>query len=190
MPNCLREIQICALVGLVLLLDACGEPGPGTSDGATSTSASETEGGTTTGEPDSTQTSGEPATTAPATTAPATTAGSGCSATDPRIGWRAVLVEKYHGVAGTAEIIDDCTIIVTGFSYDGSGLDVRFYGARDEDYGAGFALSDNLLRSGGYAGETMVLTLPAEHTLGALEGLSVWCVEVEIDFGSGVFTAP
>ena len=49
---------------------------------------------------------------------------------------------------------------------------------------APLALPDNLLKSGGYAGESIALGLDD------LDGISVWCVAVEIDLGSGVFAAP
>ena len=177
MPH--RHHQICTGALLVLLapLFACADPDPvsGSSDAATTMAD---ESGSTSDGPGST--SG----------GPATTGASGCAATHLRVGWRAELVENYHGVAGTAEIVDDCTIVVSAFTYDGTGLDVRFYGALDEDYADGFAVSDNLLKPGGYAGETVVLTLPPERSLDDLDGLSVWCIDVEIDFGSGVFTAP
>jgi len=162
--NRTRPLALALLVG-------CGAPEP-----STSTSGST---GATTG-PDGSAVSTEPTTSAPA----------GCPGTHSRVGWRAELATYHHGVAGTAEILDDCTIAVTDFTYDGTGIDVRFHGGTNEDYAGGFALSDNLLKSGGYAGESLVLTLPEGRSLDDLDGISVWCVDVEIDFGSGVFAAP
>ena len=40
----------------------------------------------------------------------------------------AELEEYFHDVSGTAEIVDDCTVIIHDFTYDGTGLDVRIYG--------------------------------------------------------------
>jgi len=159
------------------LLVACGAPGPGTS---TAASTGDLPPSGSTG-----ATTGADVSTEQATSAPVA-----CPGTHSRVGWRAELATYHHGVAGTAEIRDDCTISVTDFTYDGTGIDVRFYGGTNEDYAGGFALSDNLLKSGGYAGESVVLTLPAGRSLDDLDGISVWCVDVEIDFGSGVFAAP
>lgn len=154
-----------ALLLALSLLAACSDEDT-TSDATTDT----------TGEPPTTDTTGEP---------PAT-----CPQTHPMVGWRAELATFQHKVSGTAEILDDCTIQVTQFNYDGTGLDVRFYGGKAGDYAAGFAMSDDLLRTGGYTDETMTLTLPDGVTLSDLDGLSVWCVEVGVDFGSGTFAAP
>ncbi len=190
-----------ACLTALLLLSACGDPDPGagtteltgvTSDGgetvAGSTQPTPTEPGHTT-----MPTTGEPP---PTTSASDTTTGSTptdpsmCTANDPKVGWRAELVEYYHGVAGTAEIVDDCTITVTDFNYDGTGIDVRFYGATNGDWAGGFPLSDNLHKPGGYVNEALILTIPQGYALGDLDGLSVWCVDVSIDFGSGVFAPP
>ena len=37
----------------------------------------------------------------------------------------------FHDVGGTARSIDDCTIEITDFTYDGTGIDVRLYGDLD-----------------------------------------------------------
>ena len=112
---------------------------------------------------------------------------SGCDSTSAKIGQTAELITRFHGTVGTATIVDDCTIVVTGFGYDGTGIDVRFYGGLSGNYNAGFALSDNLLRAGGYAGDTLTLRVPAGHTLDDLDGLSLWCVDVGVSFGDAMF---
>lgn len=115
---------------------------------------------------------------------------SACPATDPKIGWRAELTTYYHGVEGVAEILDDCTIRLSEFNYDGSGLDVRIYAGKDGDYAGGFALSDDLLRADGYVDETLTVVLPGGTSMSEVDGISVWCVEVGVDFGSGTFAPP
>lgn len=113
-----------------------------------------------------------------------------CLATDLKIGWRAELATYYHGVEGVAEILDDCTIRISEFNYDGNGLDVRIYAGKDGDYAGGFALSDDLLRAGGYVGETLTVMLPEGTSMSEVDGISVWCVEAGVDFGSGSFAPP
>lgn len=110
---------------------------------------------------------------------------SGCTADHPRVGATAVLVEAFHDVGGIAEVIDDCTIEIRDFTYDGTGIDVRLYGGLGGNYDAGFAMGDDLIKPGGYQGETLTFTLPAGRTLDDLDGVSVWCVDVGVDFGSG-----
>ena len=113
--------------------------------------------------------------------------GSGCGMTSPKIGWTASLSNLFHDVSGTAEIIDDCTVEIRNFNYDGTGIDVRVYGGLDGDYDNGFAMTDDLLLPGGYQNEVIEATLPAGMTMDDLDGVSIWCVTVGIDFGSGTF---
>jgi len=119
-----------------------------------------------------------------------TTDGGDCPATHERVGWTAELEPFFHGVGGTAEIIDDCTVQIRNFSYDGAGIDVRVYGGSGGDYNAGYPMTDDLVKSGGYSGETIYARLPEGMTLDELDGVSVWCVDVAVDFGSGLFAAP
>ncbi|MCA9662445.1 MAG: DM13 domain-containing protein [Myxococcales bacterium] len=119
-----------------------------------------------------------------------TTSGGDCPTTSARIGWVAALSNNFHGVGGTAEIVDDCTVVISNFTYDGTGIDVRIYGAQGGDYDNGFPMTGDLLKAGGYNGATLVATLPDGESMDALDGISVWCVDVGVDFGSGAFAPP
>jgi mono/diheme cytochrome c family protein len=110
-----------------------------------------------------------------------------CDATHRKVGQVATLSTLAHSVSGTAEIIDDCTIRVEDFVYDGGGIDVRFYSGLGGNYVTGFPMSEDLLRSGGYNGETVYAQLPEGRTLDELDGISVWCVDVATSFGDGIF---
>ena len=87
-----------------------------------------------------------------------------------------------------SEIIDDCTIELREFTYDGAGIDVRLYGGLGGNYDAGFGMGDDLVNPNGYDGVTLYFTLPEGLTMDDLDGVSVWCVDVGVDFGSGTFT--
>ena len=52
---------------------------------------------------------------------------SGCSTSDPRVGQTAIINGLFHAVAGTATIIDGCTIQITGFAFDGGGINTQIY---------------------------------------------------------------
>jgi mono/diheme cytochrome c family protein len=110
-----------------------------------------------------------------------------CDSTHAKVGQVAVLSTLAHSVSGTAEIIDDCTIRVDDFVYDGGGIDVRFYSGLGGNYVDGFPMSEDLLRPGGYNGETVYAQLPDTRTLDELDGISVWCVDVATSFGDGIF---
>ncbi|MEM9489581.1 MAG: DM13 domain-containing protein, partial [Myxococcota bacterium] len=113
-----------------------------------------------------------------------------CDATHPRVGQIAELSTLSHGVMGTARIIDDCTIEITSFFYDGNGIDVRVYGGRSGNYDAGFAMTGDLLRNPGYENETIIATVPEGLDLDDLDGISIWCVAVGVSFGDGIFREP
>lgn len=82
-----------------------------------------------------------------------------CDSSSPFVGQTAVLEQHFHGVSGTAQIVDDCTIEIRDFRFDGGGLDVHVYGASDPAFQSGIVLSDDLRRLGGYAGETLTVHL-------------------------------
>lgn len=115
-----------------------------------------------------------------------------CDETHPKIGQVAMLSTFAHQVSGTAVIVDDCTIRLDDFIYDGAGIDVRFYGGLGGDYDNGFSMSEeDLRRPEGYDGtETVYAQLPEGRTLDELDGISVWCVPVSQSFGDGLFQNP
>lgn len=126
-----------------------------------------------------------------------------CDATHPTIGQVAELdgiggqPGTFHQVSGTATIIDDCTIRIDDFFFDGSGINVRFYSGLGGDYLSGFSMSEEDIRRAppgdgtlAYNGETVFAQLPEGRTLDELDGLSVWCVPVNQSFGDGLFQAP
>ena len=103
------------------------------------------------------------------------------------LGWTAQLETYFHDVSGTAEIVDDCHVVISDFVYDGQGIDVRIYGARGGNFDSGFAMTEDLLDSKGYNGVTLTAKLPSGQSMETLDGISVWCVDVGVDFGSGQF---
>jgi hypothetical protein len=116
--------------------------------------------------------------------------GSGCTTNHATVGWVASLSTNSHNVSGQATIVDDCTIRIDNFNYDGGGLDdVRVYAGLNGDYDGGFAISDNLFGTT-FTDETLTLTLPQSRTLDELNGISVWCILAQADFGSGMFAPP
>ncbi len=114
-----------------------------------------------------------------------------CGATHEKVGWTTTLSTKFHGVVGTATVIDDCTIEVTGFGFDGNGIDIKVYAGTGGNYGAGFPVSDQLYNfPEGYEDDTLILKVPEGKTLDDVDGISVWCVAVGVSFGDGLFAAP
>ncbi len=109
----------------------------------------------------------------------------------PQVGWQADLSTYYHNVSGTVTILDDDTVQVDDFTYDGGGPFVYFYlGASQSssDFGSGLQIGSQLAHTP-YDGTQgpMVLQLPSGQTLEGYHAISVWCVEFHVDFGSGTF---
>ena len=114
-----------------------------------------------------------------------------CESTHSRVGQVATLATFFHGVAGEATIVDDCTIRIDNFVFDGNGIDVQIYGGLGGDYDGGFSMTGDLFNFPlGYEGATVYATLPEDKSLDDLDGISVWCVDVGVDFGSGTFGPP
>jgi len=120
------------------------------------------------------------------------TAGSAaCSASHPRVGFRADLgINTGEGqVRGLVTMVDDCTLELSGFSYDGNGIDVRVYGSKNSTFRPGFSIGPDLVGRH-FDHETLRVRLPAGKTLDDLAWVSIWCVAVGANFGSGPFLAP
>lgn len=109
-----------------------------------------------------------------------------CAATHAKVGQTTTLSERAHGVKGSARIVDDCTIVLEGFSYDGGGIDVRIYAAQAADYDNGYPISPNILGTP-YSNGSLTVQLPVDKTLDDLDGVSVWCVAASFSFGDGLF---
>ncbi|MEW6999126.1 DM13 domain-containing protein [Colwelliaceae bacterium BS250] len=108
-----------------------------------------------------------------------------CGSDHSMVGYSASFATFAHDVSGTATIIDNCTITITDFNYDGGGPDVYIYAAINHQYGsdAAFQISDQI-NGKVFTNETLTLTLPNGKTLNDLTGLSVWCVDFQADFGN------
>ena len=113
--------------------------------------------------------------------------------TSPQVGWQAELSTFAHGVSGTVTILDDNTIQVDDFTYDGGGIVVYFYLGETESSAAfvdGVSIGPDL-RGTSFDGtqEPLVYDLLGEQTLEGLQAISVWCVTASANFGSGTFAA-
>jgi len=86
-------------------------------------------------------------------------------------------------------MIDDCTLELSEFSYDGNGIDVRVYGSKNSNFKPGFSIGPDLFGRR-FSNETLRVQLPAGKTLDDLDFVSIWCVAVGANFGSGPFVAP
>lgn len=122
-----------------------------------------------------------------APSAPDTSGDSGsASSTHPLVGTSAEFSNFSHDIGGTLTVIDDRTLEVTNFTYDGGGPSVLFYLGTDGDFSpirGGIPVGERL-NGRVFNGETIRIDLPDGVTLDDFNGVSVWCDLFGIDFGS------
>ena len=109
----------------------------------------------------------------------------------PRAGWVANVPPGDHDAQCIATIVDEVTIQVDHFTYDGTAPAVYFYlGATDSDPAFESGLQVPPLLDRAYDDESITLTLPAGQTLDGYTAISVWCAEFSVNFSSAPFEAP
>jgi mono/diheme cytochrome c family protein len=115
----------------------------------------------------------------------------GCGTTHPRVGSIVDLgINTGEGqVSGFVHVIDDCTLELRDFSYDGNGIDVRVYASETTAFKPGFSLGPNIVNRR-FDKETFRVTLPDGKTLDDFQWIGIWCIAVGANFGSGKLRAP
>jgi hypothetical protein len=112
-----------------------------------------------------------------------------CTKTHSKVGYYGFFDSSSHNVSGRAEFIDNCTIKITEFNYDGGGPEVYFYGAVDHKYNESGAFAMGQKINGiVYNNDEIILRIPNNKTLDDITGISVWCVEFQANFGQVTFT--
>lgn len=112
-----------------------------------------------------------------------------CGSTNSKVGYSGTFQTYAHNVSGTATILDDCTIMLSNFDYDGGGPEVYAYAATDHQYQSADAFSvSNRLNGESYNNAEILFHLPNNKTLDDLTGISIWCVDFNANFGELTFT--
>ncbi|XP_071503487.1 protein Skeletor, isoforms B/C-like [Diadema antillarum] len=89
-----------------------------------------------------------------------------------------------HDVAGEVFAVDDVTIRLIGFTYDGNGPDAFVWGgeAGDTPTSSGFIIGSQT-KLGAYQNANIDLILPAGMSLSRLKWISIWCRDFAVNFG-------
>ena len=112
-----------------------------------------------------------------------------CAKTHSKVGYNGFFDSRAHNVSGRAEFIDNCTIKITEFNYDGGGPEVYFYGAIDDKYAESDAFAIGQKINGiVYNNDEIILRIPNGKTLDDITGISVWCSDFNANFGQVTFT--
>jgi hypothetical protein len=105
----------------------------------------------------------------------------------PKVGKVATFSTVAHNVQGTAHIVNNRTVELRNFYFDGGGLDVQVYvSTNGTSYDPYISLSTNLVGTA-YEDETVVLAIPEGADLDDFQYISIWCVDVNFSFGDGYF---
>ncbi len=116
------------------------------------------------------------------------TQSTGCSSEHPAVGRVAEFATYFHDVSGTLTVIDDCTIEISKFNYDGRGPQVYFYAGQNRRFsGPDAFVIGSRLNGQQYADDTIRLTIDDEQSLDDFDSISVWCVDFQANFGDVFF---
>lgn len=106
----------------------------------------------------------------------------------PKVGQSASLnTPGYHDVSGTAHIVNNRTIELRNFHFDGGGVAVEVWLSQTGNFAIDYiSISDNLVGTA-LTNATMVLDIPEGSDLDAINYISIWCVPFSASFGDGSF---
>jgi hypothetical protein len=105
----------------------------------------------------------------------------------PRVGQQAILATHYHSVTGIATIVNNTTIKLTEFNYDGGGITVVAIVSANSSLQPYTVISTNLAHGQPYVNATMTFNLPPGTDLGDVAYFSIWCIDAVVSFGDGPF---
>ncbi len=112
----------------------------------------------------------------------------------PQPGWSATLSRRSHNTGGTVTVVDNDTLRVDNFTYDGGGLDVLFYLGREEtnaSFREGLPIGEQLLGQVFDGTQPpLLIDLPDGESISNWGAISLWCVDVYVSFGNGTFFPP
>lgn len=92
----------------------------------------------------------------------------------------------FHEVSGTAHIVNNRTIELRNFTFDGGGVVIEVYVSPNATFSPYVSLSDDLFGTV-FSDETLVLDIPPGAELDDFNYISIWCVAAGVSFGDGPF---
>jgi hypothetical protein len=84
-----------------------------------------------------------------------------CATDSTKMGYTGIFSTLAHNVSGTATVIDNCTIEISMFNFDGAAPNVKFYAGVNDNFSdaEAFGISERI-DGRCYSNETIILTLP------------------------------
>jgi hypothetical protein len=110
-----------------------------------------------------------------------------CGKTNELVGRAFEIKGASHDVEGTVRVIDDCTLLISKFDFDGLGRLVEIYVGVDGNFSEGSPISVDLFRpTKPYEHAEVLVRLPQGTLLESFNSLSVWCTEFNVSFGEAI----
>lgn len=103
-----------------------------------------------------------------------------------KIGQTATLSTIEQNVSGTAHIVDEHNIEIDNFNFAGGGIDVRVVISPNSSFSPYTSLTGNLVGTP-YTNATLHLTIPQGVNLADVNYIVVYCVDIPVSFGDGMF---
>ena len=92
-----------------------------------------------------------------------------------------------HDVAGTAHIVNNNTIELRNFHFDGGGVRIEVWLSESGNFPSDYiSISDNLLGMV-FEDDTLTLDIPTGTDLSKINYISIWCIPFGASFGDGQF---
>merc|ERR1719197_411003 len=112
-----------------------------------------------------------------------------CASTHALVGFEGQLSTKSHLVGGTVKILNDCTIEISSFTFDGFAPQTYIWGLTTAPTAGntGFRLSNTKITQ--TSGTILITPLPSGVTLDSFSWISVRCEAVSLDMGSVMLTS-
>lgn len=96
-------------------------------------------------------------------------------------------IENFHDVSGTAHIVNNRTIELRDFNFDGFGVEVEVWLSNTGDFENDYiSISDDLVGTP-FSNSTLSLEIPNGTNLSNVNYISIWCVPFSASFGDGQF---
>ncbi len=106
----------------------------------------------------------------------------------PNVGKSAALdIPGFHDVSGTAHLVNNRTVELRNFNFDGGGIVVQVYlSPNPTTFSPYVAISEDLFGTV-FNDATVTLDVPVGTDLNSYTNISIWCVVAGVSFGDGSF---
>lgn len=92
-----------------------------------------------------------------------------------------------HDVAGTAHIVNNSTIELRNFHFDGGGIQIEVWLSESGNFPSDYISISGDLLGMVFEDATLILDIPEGTDLSKINYISIWCIPAGASFGDGQF---